>query len=103
MRITKGQIVAGYPALEVRGFLRRYRLGAFIAGAAEEALKISSREEAKFLREMLSLGYLEPVNPPLADGTPCFEVTSQGQAFANASGAKPISRETADRVLQDFM
>jgi hypothetical protein len=103
MRITKGQIVAGYPALEVRGFLRRYRLGAFIAGAAEEALKISSREEAKFLREMLSLGYLEPVNPPSADGTPCFEVTSQGQAFANASGAKPISRETADRVLQDFM
>src|SRR6266568_7142054 len=102
MRITKGQIVAGSPALEVRGFLRRYRLGAFVAEAAEEALELSPAETATFLREMVTLGYLEPMNPPLADGTPCFEVTSLGQAFANASGARPISRETADRVLQEF-
>jgi len=103
MRITKGQIVAGYPALEVRGFLRRYRLGAFVAEASEEALKVSPAEAAKFLSVMVSLGYLEPVNPPPADETPCFEVTSLGQAFANASGARPISRETADRVLREFM
>ncbi len=103
MRITKDQIVAGRAALEVRGFLRRYRLGAFIAEAAQEEIKLSLAEANEFLREMVSLGYLEHMNPPLADGTPCFEVTSQGQAFANASAARPISRETADRVLREFM
>ena len=103
MRITKGQVVAGFPALEVRRLLRRYRLGAFVAEAAEEALELSLAKTAMFLREMVTLGYLEPMNPPLSDGAPCFEVTSLGQAFANASGAKPISRKTADRVLREFM
>jgi hypothetical protein len=92
MRITEGQIVAGYPALEVRGFLRRYRLGGFVAEAAEDALDLRRAEAASFLREMVALGYLESINPPFAGGTPCFEVTSLGQAFANASGARPISR-----------
>lgn len=103
MRITKAQTVAGCSALHVREFLRRYRLGAFTAEAAEAALKIRHREAARFLNEMVSLGYLEPMDPPLTDGTPCFEVTSQGHALANASAAKPISRKTANRVLREFM
>ena len=103
MRITKGQIVAGYPALAVRSFLRRYRLGAFVAEASQEALKIRPAEAAEFLREMTSQGYLESVAPHWADGTPCFEVTNQGLAFANASAARPISRDTADRVVREFM
>jgi hypothetical protein len=99
----QGQIIAGCPALGLRGFLRRYRLAAFVAKAAKEELELGPAEDVTFLREMVPLGYLEPMNPPLPDGTPCFEVTSLGQAFANASGARPISRETADRVLQEFM
>jgi hypothetical protein len=64
MRIYKGQIVAGYPALEVRRFLRRYRLSAFVAEAAEEALELGPADAATFLRELVTL---EPVNPPVAD------------------------------------
>jgi predicted nucleotidyltransferase len=103
MRITKDQLVAGYPVLEVRSFIRRQRLGTFAAPAAEHAMKLSLSEAEDFLRELVNLGYLEQARPIFGENIAAYEVTQQGQALANASGAKPISRETADRALQEFM
>jgi hypothetical protein len=103
MRITKDQLVAGYPVLQVRSFIRRYRLGTFAAPAAEYAMKISASESEDFLGELVNLGYLEHARPIFGENIAAYEVTLQGQALANASGSKPISRETADRALQEFM
>ena len=55
MRITKGQLVAGYPVLQVRSFIRRYRLGTFAAPAAEHAMKLSASESQDFLGELVNL------------------------------------------------
>ena len=43
VRIVSNELIAGYPALEVRGFLRRYRLTDFYIAAAEDALVLSPR------------------------------------------------------------
>src|ERR1700744_5731904 len=98
MRITKHQIVAGYPALQVRGFLRRYRLGEFVTPAAEEALSLNPKEALGFLHELANLGLVGFKKSGLGAEELWFHVTDHGQAFANASAAKPISRKAANRV-----
>jgi predicted nucleotidyltransferase len=103
MRITKDQIVAGQPALKVRDFLRRYRLGEFTAPAAEEPLGLNAEAALDFLQGLNGLGLLD-FRKEGPDGAEFwFHVTDQGQAFANASAAKPISRKTANRVLREFI
>jgi len=84
MRITTDQSIAGYPALQVREFVRKYRFTNFSARAAEAALMLSTEAAANFLSKL-------------------FQLTSSGQALANASAAKPIHRKTAARVLAQFL
>ena len=55
MRILSDEFIAGYPTLEVRGFLRRYRLTDFYIEAAEDALVLSSRTAATFMNKLKSL------------------------------------------------
>ena len=42
MRITKEEIVAGHSAVQVRGFLRRFKHGFFMHSAAESFLQLNS-------------------------------------------------------------
>ena len=103
MRISRDQLVAGYPALLVRKFLQSYRLAAFSAQAIQEEWDLSSAAAEKFVREMVSLGFFEPVVALAAAKIPVYEISTQGQALANASAARPITRKTADRLLRGFM
>jgi hypothetical protein len=61
MRITKEQLLAGYPALKVRAFLRSYRIGISVAPAAEEAFQVDAEPAAEWLAELVSLGLIEEV------------------------------------------
>jgi hypothetical protein len=61
MRITKEQLLAGYPALKVRAFLRSYRIGISVAPAAEEAFQVDAEPSAELLAELVSLGLIEEV------------------------------------------
>jgi len=89
--------------MRVRDFLRRYRLGDFLAPAAEEALELSPEEALSFLDDLAHLGIVSSKMAGLDGEQRWFHVTDQGQSFANASAAKPISRKTANRVLREFM
>jgi hypothetical protein len=95
MRITKHQLVAGYSAVKVRAFLRRYRVGMFKAPAAEDAFQVNVEEAAELLAQLVALGLIEPVGPKTVLSESGFELTSRGEAFANASAAKPVFRKTA--------
>ena len=103
MRVAKDQIVAGYPALAVRAFLRRCRFCTIVPSTAEIALKIGASEATRFLRELVSLGLVEAAEYPPMDKTAAYEITSRGHAFANASAAKPVLRRTAELALRQFM
>jgi predicted nucleotidyltransferase len=101
MRITKEEIVAGHSAVQVRGFLRRFKHGFFMHSAAESFLQLNSRQVAEFFDDLVALELIEPTAP--FGGKAAFQVAMRGHAFANATAAKPISRETAERVLREFV
>src|SRR5258708_5782659 len=101
MRITKEEVVAGHPALQVRGFLRRYRHGLFMVAAAESDLQLEPQQAAEFLNDMVTLELIERTKPFMYE--PAFRVATRGHALANATAARPISRTTAERVLGDFL
>jgi len=102
MRITTNQDIAGYPALKVRNFIRRYRSVSFLNQAAEASLDLSADAAADFLRNLVDVGLIEEVEKS-RDGGLIFQVTNYGLALANASAAKPIYRKTAERVLEELL
>jgi predicted nucleotidyltransferase len=101
MRITTNQSIAGYPALQVREFVRKYRFTNFSARAAEAALMLSTEASANFLSKLVDLGFIGKSRE--RDGIQLFQLTGSGQALANASAAKPIYRKTAERILAQFL
>lgn len=103
MRITIEQLVAGYLPIEVRNFLRRFRSAVISAPTIQEVFNLSSVEAEKFLGRMVKLGLLEPSKHFSRKDRPAYEVGTPGLALANASAAKPITRKTANRALQEFM
>jgi predicted nucleotidyltransferase len=103
MKITKEQLVAGYPSIQVRNFLRRFRSAVISASTVQNALKLGTAEAEVFLRRMVRLGLLEPSKHFSTKGRQAYEATTPGLALANASAAKPITRKTVDRLLREFM
>jgi hypothetical protein len=101
MRITKEEVVAGHPALRVRGFLRRFDSGFFMHSAVETFMQLKPRQATKFINEMVALELIEPTEP--FENEAAFQVATRGLAFANAKAAKPIHRRTAERVLREFV
>lgn len=103
MHISKDETIAGYPALTVRAFLRRYRSFEITVAAAAQDLDAGERQAQQFLCEIESLGLIEAAEAPLRDGEPAYSITIKGNALANASAAKPIRRATAELALRQFM
>jgi hypothetical protein len=101
MRITKEEVVAGHSALQVRGFLRRFKRGFFMHSAAESFMKLKPKQAAEFINDLVALELVEPTMPFAEEAA--FQVAIRGHAFANATAAKPISRGTAERVLREFV
>ncbi len=101
MRISKGEIVAGCPALQVRRFLRRFNRKFFMRCAVERVMQLKPEQAEEFIHEMVALKLIEPTEP-FGNGA-AFEVADRGLAFANATAARPIHRGTAERVLREFL
>ncbi len=103
MRINKGEVVAGYPALTVRKFLRLCRSCTIVPATAAYNLKFDKREGSVFLRGLAALGLVEPAEHMPTGEAEAYEISSRGLAFANASAARPITRRTAESALAQFM
>jgi predicted nucleotidyltransferase len=101
MRITKEEVVAGHSALRVRGFLRRFIGRFFMRSAVERFMQLKPEQAEKFINDMVALGLIEPTMP--FNHESAYAIADRGLAFANASAAKPIYRETAERVLKEFI
>jgi hypothetical protein len=96
-------MIAGYPVLAVRRFLRRYRVFDITVPAAAQELHIDELASQKFLCAIASLGLIEPAEVVPQDNEPAYAITIKGNALANASAAKPIRRSTAELALSQFM
>jgi len=108
VRIDPRDKIGGVPVLEVRRLLRRF-MGATVVGAY-------FRDEG-MLEALLAQGFLRPLyrdpaqlrEPHVVTGRgdhatgPWYEPTDEGMRFAQASGAAPFTRATAERKLREFM
>jgi hypothetical protein len=97
------QLVADYPSIQVRNLLRRFRSAVISASTVQNVLNLGTTEAEGFLRRMVRLGLLERSKQLSTKDRRAYEVSTPGQAFANACASKPITRETAHRALQEFM
>lgn len=103
MRITKSQLIAGYPAIQVRNFLREFDGSIIRALTIQRALQVDSDKARAFLGKMIRLGYLERKESLSGWDEEIYEVASLGMALANASAVQPITRKTAERLLKGFV
>jgi hypothetical protein len=101
MQIASDQMIAGYPAIKVRNFLRRYRYTGDFAEAVTTRLKLSPEAAGEFLHELFILGLVEELRKQSEDHR--FRLTTKGETLAETSAAKPIHRRTAERLLAEFM
>jgi predicted nucleotidyltransferase len=98
VRVAKGAMICGLAAPTARQLMRAY----FDARPVEVACDILGIKPDAALDQMRAFeaaGYIEPARLKLAEGEDWWVTTVQGNALANASFGKPISRTTATRLL----
>lgn len=96
MRLSRGDPVVGLPATDARELMRRL-------GDAQPESRIASwidtgnRTNTEVARAFADAGYLRV--RITHDGEPWWETTTKGNALAQASFGRPITRATAQRHL----
>jgi predicted nucleotidyltransferase len=98
MRIDSKGTIRGYPMLLVRQTLRRLRGNlAWGEEALERAAKLPSGTGRALARALQAEGLIEASRH---DG---WTVTQAGDTLAVATAARPVSRQTAERALAQFL
>ncbi|MGD0499472.1 MAG: nucleotidyltransferase domain-containing protein [Bryobacteraceae bacterium] len=101
MRIDPSGALGGFPVLLVRKVLRR--LNDYLhwdADAVRQIAGIGPEQVADFIKALQKAG-LAKANRGRDSGT--WTTTQLARSFGAASAAKPITRQTAERVLQGFL
>jgi predicted nucleotidyltransferase len=100
MRVSKDDVICGLPAPQARSLMRLY-FNDYTAGVAAEVLGIDERAAERVLRDFEVAGYLArgSARPHCVSWT----TTTHGNALAQASFGKPITRATADRHLAEVI
>lgn len=111
MRIQSGQIIAGYPAMTIRKLMLRGRAyGPGTAGNCLEliadVLDIDLDTARQVFETLCSEGYIEPMpadNLFFHEDQCQWFTTMQGNALANATARKPVTRQTADKQIEQLL
>jgi predicted nucleotidyltransferase len=100
MRIQTDGIIVGQPALAIRNLLQRER--GTIATIAE-LLNIDSLMARQVYQELATEGYIEPSDRPFEADEGSWQTTRRGNALAHATARRAITRQTAERLIQEFL
>jgi predicted nucleotidyltransferase len=98
VKIRKTDVICGYPALLIRDLFKKLLQTEWLPGAIEQILGLEIAEATCLIEALLRDSYIEPSR---IDGH--YHLTTKGYALANATAARPIRRETAERVLEEFL
>ena len=97
MRIQSNDLIVGQPALAIRKLLRNrthIRVDTIV-----DLLDIDIETARQVLNDLATEGYIEA-----SEGfQEMWRTTMQGNAVANAKAGKPITRRTADRLIEEFL
>jgi hypothetical protein len=97
VRLSREDRIAGLPAGAARELMRRFR-SAQPEGIISEWIAPDGRSDAEIARALAAEGWLK-INVEHLDGEAWWETTTRGNALAQASFGKPITRATAARHL----
>jgi predicted nucleotidyltransferase len=98
MRIDPKGTVAGWPALLVRRTLRQLRTRLqWGVGELESIASVEPGEGRALIKGLLAEGLIE------AAGRDAWKVTQAGQTLSSATAARRVTRETAQKALQQFL
>lgn len=100
MRINPKDKIAGVPILEVRR-LCRHQSNEWSCETIGAILKISRLRTIKLISELLAYGYIEESRE--IEGRMLWRKTLNGHSLAHATAAKPLRRETADRLMGELL
>ena len=100
MQLDPNETIVGLPILKIRDFLRKWENGWTVSHLAA-ALRIGQRKADQLLRELQHRDYIQRDE---VRGNPDFyKLTPKGETFRVATGARPLTRKTAERKLSEFM
>lgn len=100
MHINPNDTLAGQPILKIREFLRRNQSCNWGEGIVRSTFNVDSKTAKGIINLLKIRGYIEPIQ---ISGKTYWKNTIQGNALALSSAAKPISRATAERKLEEFL
>jgi hypothetical protein len=102
MHIISGQQICGVDALSLRHAFRRLRgVDSFSVELLAEKLNCSCAHAEAVTRALAAEGYIAPEMPRGAN--PSWRLTVKARTLALASAASPLTRPTADRLVQGFL
>ncbi len=97
MRLSRDDRIAGLSALAARELMRRFR-SAQPEGIISEWIEPDGRSDAEIAQALAAEGWLD-INVEDLDGEAWWVTTTRGNALAQASFGKPITRVTAARHM----
>lgn len=100
MQITKDTKIAGVPAVALRKAFKDVGGDEWSVAYLAGLLKVSDATARKYVKRLLDEGYVEPANP--WRGVRHYQLSQLGSQVAEASAAKPIGRNTADRLIAEL-
>lgn len=106
MRIEKGQLICGYPAMDLRKLLRKWPTNKHLDGI-QEVMSLPREKAQVLLDALIAEGFVE-VNPdrvPIDEEDTHYKYvpTVKGGALAQASASKPIGRDLARKRLHELI
>lgn len=103
MRIQKGERTAGLDNAKLREYFRKYGYGHIDHTSLAKTFRLSRREGEQRIQELVKLELIcrSDVQPDKAMLS--YETTIQGNAFGMAKASKPVSRESTETVLREFL
>ncbi len=100
MRIDPKSLIGGFPAVLVRKVVRHLGSGTFYADTLQRVAHLDGQQAAALIAAMKKAGLVK-ANSGRLRGT--WSTTQLALRLGAASAAKPISRETAERALEEFL
>ena len=96
MRIEPDEEIGGFSAVQVRRLMRRAVGRSMTVRYVRQLLDCSGSDASRVLRHLQERGFVESIGSHL-------EPSLKGSAFANATAARPLRRETAARLIADLI
>lgn len=104
MNITKGELIAGFSAVKMRDFFRKTRGGSIGIDFTSHHLAIGRSRSKKLLAVLESEGYLKSTEEKTRGKSKTWWTpTAKGIELINASAARPLTRATADRLIEELL